>query len=479
MRKSVGAAVFLVVALVPNIANAASVHVFGASPFSDDNRAEVIYDASPGESNSLTVSRNGSTVVFSDSNAAIDTGTPEECTITNSAHTASCTPKPERCTVVSQEPGQPPVVSCTPIDPSQVPVPTVRAFLGDSNDTLVNTASIPFKSSGGTTFPGFTGFGGAGADDLIGSSTDDYLLGDSGDDTLTGMGGRDLLIETDDSNGDEEPGDDHLFGGDGHDTLAGGAGGDELRGEAGTDQLFGGLGDNTIDGGAGVDGVFYSLPTLFDENDVRIPTSPDQQGATVVLDAAEFTSGNGLPGQDDVIAGVEDVSGTEGADTLTGSSVGNLLDGQQGNDTVAGGEGTDVLFGRLGADTLASSDGQVDRVDCGGQVDDLATVDDIDQAAACPAEGGGLTTIDTTPPDTSIDDLEVNKRKGLVKFEFSGSDAFGPVTFECALDAKSYSHCESPQTYRNLKEGRHTVSVRAKDAAGNVDPTPAKQKVKI
>ena len=51
------------------------------------------------------------------------------------------------------------------------------------------------------------------------------------------------------------------------------------------------------------------------------------------------------------------------------------------------------------------------------------------------------------------------------------SDA-GP-SFECKLDAGSFGPCGSPKTYAGLTEGSHTFSVRAVDAAGNADPTPA------
>ena len=51
------------------------------------------------------------------------------------------------------------------------------------------------------------------------------------------------------------------------------------------------------------------------------------------------------------------------------------------------------------------------------------------------------------------------------------------VTFECALDeavdSQSFSPCTSPVTYSNLIFGEHDFAVRAKDADGNVDPTPA------
>ncbi len=53
------------------------------------------------------------------------------------------------------------------------------------------------------------------------------------------------------------------------------------------------------------------------------------------------------------------------------------------------------------------------------------------------------------------------------------------ATFKCKLDRKKYRRCKSPKTYRHLKPGRHKFKVKAIDADGNVDPTPAKDKFKV
>jgi hypothetical protein len=81
---------------------------------------------------------------------------------------------------------------------------------------------------------------------------------------------------------------------------------------------------------------------------------------------------------------------------------------------------------------------------------------------------------DTSPPDTAI----ILGPVGTVSssepgFSFSSSE-FGSI-FECRLDTAEWVPCASPQTYSDVPDGAHTFEVRAIDAAGNVDPTPASQ----
>jgi hypothetical protein len=47
-----------------------------------------------------------------------------------------------------------------------------------------------------------------------------------------------------------------------------------------------------------------------------------------------------------------------------------------------------------------------------------------------------------------------------------------PATFVCSLDGAAYTSCSSPAQYQ-LSPGWHTFAVKAIDASGNVDPTPA------
>jgi peptidoglycan/xylan/chitin deacetylase (PgdA/CDA1 family) len=81
-------------------------------------------------------------------------------------------------------------------------------------------------------------------------------------------------------------------------------------------------------------------------------------------------------------------------------------------------------------------------------------------------------TVDTVAPSTSISDGPSGTvASGSASFQFSSAD--GTATFECQLDAGAWAPCASPKSYSGLGQGQHTFSVRAKDAVGNVDATPA------
>ncbi len=79
---------------------------------------------------------------------------------------------------------------------------------------------------------------------------------------------------------------------------------------------------------------------------------------------------------------------------------------------------------------------------------------------------------DTTPPETMIDSNPPDPSNSAApSFTFSANEAGS--TFECRLDGGSWVACASPQNYTGLADGSHTFDVRATDAAGNTDPTPA------
>src|SRR5215212_4367086 len=82
---------------------------------------------------------------------------------------------------------------------------------------------------------------------------------------------------------------------------------------------------------------------------------------------------------------------------------------------------------------------------------------------------------DTTPPETTITGGPSGSVSGTsATFEFFSNEAGS--TFRCKLVGQDSTRttCTSPQTYTNLTAGtEYTFKVWAKDAAGNIDPTPA------
>src|SRR5262249_53403544 len=71
-------------------------------------------------------------------------------------------------------------------------------------------------------------------------------------------------------------------------------------------------------------------------------------------------------------------------------------------------------------------------------------------------------TIDTTPPDTSIDSGPSGPTNtNSATFTFSSTESGS--TFTCQLDSGTVSSCTSPKTYSSLSDGAHTVRVIATD----------------
>ena len=233
--------------------------------------------------------------------------------------------------------------------------------------------------------------GGAGDDTLSGGAGDDTLDGGAGDDTLIGGGGADTLdggAGTDDTasyaasaagvtvslsdNNNNADGDaegdtlsniENLIGsahidilaGDGNaNRLEGGAGADTLDGDAGDDTLIGGAGGDTLDGGAGDDTLIggAGADTLDGGAGTDDTASYAASAAGVSVDLSDNTNNAGGDAAGDTLSNIENLIGTDHADTLTGDANANRLDGGAGADTLNGGAGDDTLIGGAGGDTL-------------------------------------------------------------------------------------------------------------------------------
>ena len=81
-------------------------------------------------------------------------------------------------------------------------------------------------------------------------------------------------------------------------------------------------------------------------------------------------------------------------------------------------------------------------------------------------------TIDPDAPQTTIDS-NPSTPTGSTSADFGFSSSEGGSTFECRLDGGAWAACTSPKSHATLADGSHTFDVRATDAVGNQDASPA------
>jgi len=147
---------------------------------------------------------------------------------------------------------------------------------------------------------------------------------------------------------------------DGKFVVAGGAGNDVITGGAGNDDIAGGAGNDLITGGGGADTASYGNAT---------------GGVTVDLGIPIWQAVGGGQGSDKLIS-IENLTGSNYADTLIGTSGPNTLSGGAGNDTLQPGTGNilgnDTVNGGDGNDTINFTGGQLvagDQIDGGNGTD--------------------------------------------------------------------------------------------------------------
>ncbi len=221
--------------------------------------------------------------------------------------------------------------------------------------------------------------GGAGDDVITGGGLNDIINGNSGQDRLIGLVGSDVLL-----------------GGAGNDVLIGGAGGTRDGAPAG-DILIGGLGLDTASYETAATGVTLSLT----------------QNIAATGDAAG-----------DVFDSIENLTGSDFADSLEGDAGENDLTGGKGDDILKGASGDDLyVFGR--------GDGE-DTIDDHLVASENIIVDD----------NGNL-----QPPYVSNFDL-IDNELGLYRFDHivTNSDT-GEIVYRKESVGYNYRNVQAPTTF--------------------------------
>jgi hypothetical protein len=91
---------------------------------------------------------------------------------------------------------------------------------------------------------------------------------------------------------------------------------------------------------------------------------------------------------------------------------------------------------------------------------------------------GDTAYADVTPPETRITAGPSGRTsEHEPAFQFAATEAGS--TFSCSLDFAAYAPCASPLRLHELVGGWHTFQVRAADAAGNADPSPASRRFSV
>ena len=139
-------------------------------------------------------------------------------------------------------------------------------------------------------------------------------------------------------------------------TVSTGAGDDTISGSPRRDELDGGAGDDTIRGGAGNDAI------QGEDGDDRLDGGPGRDEANFngaprgIL--ADLTTGTAVGWGRDHLRGVESLTGSLLADSLTGDENPNELFGFGGRDRLVGEAGNDYLDGGPRADHLVGGAGR-------------------------------------------------------------------------------------------------------------------------
>lgn len=154
-----------------------------------------------------------------------------------------------------------------------------------------------------------------------------------------------------------------ILAGDGNDTVNAGAGPDQIFGQAGNDTLHGEAGNDLLDGGAGadlLDGGTGTNTAAYGDANVGVVASLSAgtfKGVAFTSTPGGIVNGGSAStagdAGGDTLLNIQNLSGSDYADTLIGDANANVLSGGGGDDTLEGMGGADTLDGGTGSNTAS------------------------------------------------------------------------------------------------------------------------------
>ena len=228
-----------------------------------------------------------------------------------------------------------------------------------------------------------------------------------------------------------------LNGTPGNDTLDGRGGNDTLNGLGGDDILIGGSGADSLNGGAGSDWASYSTAT-----------------AAIMANLATPAANTG-DASGDSYRSIENLLGSDFADTLVGDAMANILEGGAGNDTLRGAAGADTFrfSGSFGTDSIGT-----------GANADIATSDSLefsDRAALSYSNSGTDVTMAQGSNQVTIYSANVasgarqagSRQESLVDFRLQQGTTAYHVVIGTAGNDDTFSN-DFPESATILQGGR-------------------------
>lgn len=166
---------------------------------------------------------------------------------------------------------------------------------------------------------------------VFGTDASETITGTPGVDVISGFGGDDVI--------NADAGNDH---------ICGGIGDDEIHDQGGLDKAFGGPGDDLFAMTASPDGADLAVGGPGEDQATYAARTGD---VSLTINGA---ADDGATGEHDKLLTVEDLTGGEGNDFLSGNSLANELFGKGGDDRLRDFPGADQVFGGDGQDTFVA-----------------------------------------------------------------------------------------------------------------------------